>query len=89
MTWSLRWSDKALKQLRKLDPYQREIILRWMGKNVDGCADPRVHGKELTANRRDQWRYRVGQYRVLCEIRDGDLVVLALEVGHRSKVYRG
>ena len=88
MSWKLHWSERSLKQLRKIDPYQREIILRWMSKNIADCSNPRAYGKELTANRKNQWRYRIGQYRVLCEIHDHDLVVLALEVGHRSKIYR-
>ena len=51
------------------------------------CEDPRAHGKGLTANLPGRWRYRIGDYRVLCEIRDNDLVVLAIEVGHRCEVY--
>ena len=63
------------------------MIVAWMAKNVDGCEDPRAHGKCLTANRSGQWRYRVGDYRVLCEIRDDELIVLAVEIGHRRSVY--
>lgn len=86
--WHLVYSDKALKQLRKLDKGVARIILSWLDKNIEGCADPRAHGKSLTANRSGQWRYRVGDYRVLCEIQDEQLVVLALEVGHRREVYK-
>lgn len=87
MSWRLEYSKKALRQLRKMDPGQRAIVLLWMDKNIDGCDDPRTHGKGLTANRAGQWRYHVGDYRVLCELRDDGLVVLAIEVGHRSVVY--
>lgn len=65
------------------------MIVAWLLKNVDGCLDPRSHGKGLTANRSGKWRYRVGDYRVLCEIRDAELVVLAIEIGHRRDIYRG
>lgn len=71
-----------------MDAGVRRIIVAWLLKNVDGCDDPRAHGKGLTANRSGEWRYRIGDYRVLCEIRDEDLVVLALEVGHRREMYR-
>lgn len=71
-----------------MDPGVRRIIVAWLLKNVDGCEDPRAHGKGLTANRSGEWRYRVGDYRILCEIRDEELVVLALEVGHRRSVYK-
>lgn len=89
MSWELRYSERARKQLSKLDPRTRAILLSWMDKNVNGCDDPRAHGKPLTGNLAGSWRYRVGDYRVLCELRDGELVVLALEVAHRREVYRG
>jgi len=87
MSWRLEFSKKADKQLSKMDPGTRRIIVAWLLKHIDGCEDPRAHGKGLTANLSGKWRYRIGDYRVLCEIRDGDLVVLAIEVGHRSTVY--
>ncbi len=86
--WSLQFSKRADKQLAKMDPGVRRIILSWLLKNIDGCEDPRAHGKGLVSNRSGEWRYRIGDYRVLCEIRDKDLVVLAIEVGHRCEVYK-
>ena len=77
--WRLEFSKRADKQLSKMDPGIRRVILAWLLKNVDGCEDPRAHGK---------WRYRVGDYRILCEIRDEELVVLAIEMGHRREVYQ-
>ena len=88
MSWKLEYSDKALKQLRKLDAAQRAIILSWMDKNISGCDDPRVHGKGLVENRTSEWRYRIGNFRILCDIQDDQLVVLAFKVDHRSKVYK-
>lgn len=64
------------------------MVFAWLLKNVDGCSDPRAHGKGLTADKSGKWRYRVGDYRVLCAIEDEKLVVLALEIGHRRSVYR-
>jgi mRNA interferase RelE/StbE len=88
MNWRLEYSDKARKQLRKLDAAQRVIILSWMDKNIDGCENPRALGAELTANRSGEWRYRIGTYRILCDIQDAKLVVLAFNIEHRSKVYK-
>ncbi|NHM16816.1 type II toxin-antitoxin system RelE/ParE family toxin [Eggerthellaceae bacterium zg-887] len=85
--WHLQFSKKADKQLSKMDPGVRRVIVAWLLKNVDGCEDPRAHGKGLTANKSGKWRYRVGDYRVLCEIRDSQLVVLAIEIGHRREIY--
>jgi mRNA interferase RelE/StbE len=88
MSWKLKYSDKARKQLRKLDATKRAIILSWMDKNIDGCDDPRVHGKGLVENHTGEWRYRIGDFRVLCDIQDDQLVVLAFKVDHRNKVYK-
>ncbi|WP_336658967.1 type II toxin-antitoxin system RelE family toxin [Leucobacter sp. USHLN153] len=86
--WELLFSRRADKQLSKLDPGVRRVIVAWLLKNINGCADPRAHGKGLTGNLSHKWRYRVGDYRILCEIRDEELVVLAIEIGHRSDIYR-
>lgn len=85
--WRLEFSKRADKQLAKMDPGVRRVIVSWLLKNIDGCEDPRAHGKGLVANHSGEWCYRIGDYRVLCEIRDEELVVLAIEVGHRRSVY--
>lgn len=81
--WKLLYSQRADRQLDKLDPGVRRIIVAWLNKNIDCCDNPRAQGKGLTAGLSGKWRYRIGDYRVLCEIRDTELVVLAIEVGHR------
>ena len=85
--WRLEFSRRVDKQLSKMDPGVRRVIVAWLLKPIDGCDDPRAHGKGLTGDRSREWRYRIGNYRVLCEIQDGKLVVLALEVGHRREIY--
>ena len=87
MAYSLVFSKEADKQISKLDPGVRRMILKWLDKNVDGCIDPRIHGKALIANRAGQWRYRIGDYRVICLIEDDRLVVLCISVAHRREVY--
>ena len=59
----------------------------WIEKNLMDCENPRLHGKGLIANRSGQWRYRVGDYRILAEIRDNELVLVLIDVGHRSRIY--
>ena len=76
--------DKAFK---KLDRYTQRMIKSWIDKNLVGCENPRQHGKGLTANRSGQWRYRIGDYRMICLIEDDKLVIMALTVGHRREVY--
>lgn len=87
MKYKVIISDKAKKQLKKLDNYTANLIVHWLKKNLDGCDNPRAKGKGLTANRSGQWRYRVGDYKILAEILDSEIVILVLGVGHRSKVY--
>ena len=88
MSYHVEFSKRALKDLKKLDKSTASLILGWIRKNLEGCADPRVHGKGQTANRSGEWRYRVGDYRLLAEIQDGKLIILMLTVGHRSEVYQ-
>ncbi|MCL2826319.1 MAG: type II toxin-antitoxin system RelE/ParE family toxin [Eggerthellaceae bacterium] len=88
MTYRLRYSKKASKQLDKLDARQSKIISLWLLSNIDGCDDPRAYGSALTADHKGKWRYRVGNYRVLVETQDSELIVLALEIGHRKEIYR-
>lgn len=85
--YALVYSKEALRDLKKLDNSVSRVIYAWLKKNIDGCSDPRIHGKGLTANRSGQWRYRVGNYRIICKIEDDKVIVLVLTIGHRSTVY--
>ena len=78
---------ESLKTLRKMDPSIRTTILEWIDKNLEGCENPRIHGKPLKGDKKGVWRYRVGDYRVFAQIKDSTLLILILEVGHRSVVY--
>lgn len=88
MSYHVEFSKAALKELKKMDRYASSMILGWIRKNLEGCEDPRQHGKGLTANRSGQWRYRVGDYRLLAEIQDGKVIILILHIGHRSEIYK-
>ena len=88
MTYNLLYSKQAIKDLKKLDPYTKKLIKAWIEKNLLNCTDPRAHGKALTANRSGQWRYRIGDYRLICHIDDDKLIILALNVGHRRIIYK-
>uniref|UniRef100_UPI0035670BAF type II toxin-antitoxin system RelE family toxin n=1 Tax=Allofournierella massiliensis TaxID=1650663 RepID=UPI0035670BAF len=88
MHYQVVYSERALKELKKMDRYTRQLIFSWISKNLDGCENPRSHGKALAANRSGQWRYRIGDYRLICQIQDQELIILALSVGHRREVYQ-
>jgi mRNA interferase RelE/StbE len=63
------------------------LILRYLRERIANCDDPRRFGKALSHNKADLWRYRVGDYRIICEIQDRKLVVLVIAVGHRREIY--
>ncbi len=86
MGYSVEYRETARKQLRKLDRSVAKRIVDYLDE-VGALDDPRSRGKGLVGDRAGIWRYRIGDYRVLCEIRDTELVILALDVGHRSSVY--
>ena len=88
MAYRVEYSKAALKQLKKMDRFDARLITSWIGKNLEGCDNPCAHGKGLTANRSREWRYRVGDYRILCTINDDVLVIEVFSIGHRSTVYK-
>lgn len=88
MKYSVEYTPASLKQLKKLDKQTRAFVIGWIEKNLVDCENPRVRGDGLTANRSGQWRYRIGDYRLICDIQDSKLVILALSIGHRSEIYR-
>lgn len=85
--YSVEYTLQAIKQLEKMDKHTRKLIYAWIDKNLQGCDNPRSKGKGLTANRSGEWRYRVGDYRLLTEIQDDKIVILVVSVGHRRDIY--
>lgn len=88
MAWTIDYTQTALNQLRKLDKQSARRILDFMDERVAQRDDPRSTGKALTGSLGGLWRYRVGDFRVICEIQDGELRVLVVELGNRREVYR-
>ena len=87
MAWTVEVSGFAEKQLRKLDRPVQKRIVDWLEDRIEGCKSPRHFGEPLRGEMAGLWRYRVGDYRIICEIQDQQLVVLALAVGHRREIY--
>ena len=87
--YSVELTERFKKEFRKLDKYTQKILRAWIDKNLVDCENPRQHGKGLSANLSGQWRYRIGDYRLICQIDDGKLIILALTVGHRRDIYKG
>ena len=87
LSYQVEYTAQAIRELKKLDGFTKRMIKAWIEKNLVGREDPRQHGKALSANRSGQWRYRIGDYRLLAEIQDDKIIILIFAVGHRSKVY--
>ena len=88
MAWTVDYTHTALNQLRKLDKQSARRILDFLDERVAWRDNPRSTGKALTGPLGGLWRYRVGDFRVICEIHDGALRVLVVELGNRREVYR-
>lgn len=87
MTYKVHYSPKAAKTLSKLDKSIQRMIYFWIDKNLEGCTNPRIHGKALSANLSGLWRYRIGDYRLIADISDETITILILNIGHRRDIY--
>jgi mRNA interferase RelE/StbE len=86
--WTVHLDAKAEKDLKHLDRQTRSLILSYLQKRLQNCKDPRAFGKGLSGPLSKYWRYRVGDYRILCEIQDNKVRVLVVKIGHRRDVYQ-
>lgn len=84
MAWTIEVSEKAFRALRKMDKQTARRIRNELSE-IAKLEDPRSRGKALTGNLAGVWRYRVGDYRILCDINDGRLVILVVDVAHRRE----
>ena len=87
MVWRIEVTDTAKKQLAKLDHQVQFEIVRFLRERISTDDDPRRYGAPLKKQLAGRWKYRVGAYRLICEIQDEKVLVLVLMVGHRSNVY--
>tara|TARA_B110000008_G_scaffold245526_1_gene255853 strand:- start:94 stop:360 length:267 start_codon:yes stop_codon:yes gene_type:complete len=87
VSWVCKFDRRALRELNKLDSKSQQKILAYLEERIELDADPRRFGKRLKANLAGLWRYRVGNYRIICRIVDNELIVLVLAVGHRKTIY--
>lgn len=87
-TYKVKYSRAAVKKLKKLDKPIGLMIVGWVRQHLENCIDPRQTGKALTGDRKGLWRYRVGDYRLIADIQDDEVLILVVDVGHRGTVYR-
>ncbi len=87
MGWKIEYLSASRRQLKRLDPQVRDRILRFMKDRIAEGESPYAVGKALTGKWDGHWRYRVGDYRIICQILNNSLVVQVVKTGHRSDVY--
>lgn len=87
MSYSVSVARSALKELSHLDKPERQRIFALLDE-ISALDNPRSRGKALTGQWSTYWRYRVGNYRIICDIKDDSLTIVAIRIGHRSTVYR-
>jgi mRNA interferase RelE/StbE len=85
--YKLEFSQKAKKQLAALDMYVQKRVQVYINRYIEGSENPRLTGKPLKGDLVGYWRYRIGDYRIICEIHDDVLTVVAVQIGHRNKIY--
>jgi mRNA interferase RelE/StbE len=88
LAWTIKLTSTAKKQLSKLDKPGALRITQFLKERIEHWEDPRSVGKALTGRLETFWRYRVGRYRLICDIQDRQLIILVLRIGDRKDVYR-
>ncbi len=87
MRYSIIFDKNVDKQLKKIDITQQKIIINWISKNLEDTENPRIHGKPLKGNLKEYWRYKIGDYRVIADIKDDEILIIIIEIGHRKNIY--
>jgi len=87
LAWTIEYDEGAVADLKKLDRQMQLEVLEYMEKRIAKAENPRTFGKPLRYSKFGLWRYRVRDYRIICELRDAQLRVLVVAVGHRSTIY--
>jgi mRNA interferase RelE/StbE len=87
MAWNIEFDPAARRELEKLDKSVSDRILRFLRQRVANLDDPRAAGERLKGPLREFWKYRVGDYRLICSLKDDRFVVIVVHVGHRREIY--
>lgn len=88
MNYRVKFEKNALKRLTKIDVNQRIILMSWIQKNLDQCENPRRHGKALSGDLNQYWCYRVGDYRIVVEIYDYEIVLTNITLSNYREIIK-
>ena len=87
IVWRVDFLESAKRELKKLDKRWQLAILDYLEDEIANLENPRSRGKALVGDKQGLWRYRLADYRIICEIQDSELVIVAVTIGHRKNVY--
>lgn len=87
MTWRIEFLDSAKRELKNLDKRWQMVVLDYLEDEITNLDNPHNRGKALLGDKQGLWRYRVADYRIVCEIYDTELLTVAITIGHRKNVY--
>ena len=88
MKYALVFTERVRKQIKKLDNATYVLLKKYIEKHLLNTDDPKKEGKALSGNKKGLWRYRIGAYRLIVQIKEKEMIVLALDFGHRSVIYK-
>jgi mRNA interferase RelE/StbE len=88
LAWRVEWEDEAVKELKKLDARAQRNIVRFLREKIAVEDDPRRFGDPLRKDLKGLWKYRIGDYRIICSIEEKSVIVLVVRAGHRRSVYK-
>ena len=86
--YEVTYTKKAYRNLKKIDKTQQIFIISWIEKNLVATKDPRTMGQPLKGQLGNYWRYRIGTYRVIADIRDNEVTIIVVNIGHRKDIYK-
>jgi mRNA interferase RelE/StbE len=87
MNYNVLYTENARKCLKKLGRSEAQIIIAWIERNLVNCKNPRLFGKPLLHNKKGEWRYRVGSFRIIADIQDNIVTIEIINIGHRKEIY--
>ena len=81
-------AEKDLKKINKSNKAIAKLLKKWISENLIGTQNPKQRGKALTGNLKGLWRYRVGSYRIIAEIKNDIFLILIIEMSDRKEIYK-
>lgn len=88
MGYTIIFEKKAQKSLSRLEITQQRIIVSWIMNNLENTENPRARGKALKGELNEYWRYRIGDYRLIAQIKDKEIIILIIDISHRKNAYQ-